>query len=61
MKREARGESEWTLGSSAVPQSWEELGRVDRTQMLALWRGRGLGEDPILSPKPSRGPSLTTF
>lgn len=61
LKREAHRESEWTLGRSAVPQSWETLGRVDRTQMLVLWRERGLGEDPVLSSKPSVGPPLTTF
>lgn len=60
-KREAHGESEWTLGRSAVPQSWEKLGRVDRTQMLMLWRERGLREDLVLSPKLSRGHFLTNF
>lgn len=60
-KREAHRESEWTLGSSAVPQSWEKLARIDRTQMLALWRERGLVGDPVLSPKLSRGHFLTNF
>lgn len=50
LKREARGESKWTLGRSAVPPSWEKLGRVDRTQMLALWRKGGLWEDPRPEP-----------
>lgn len=49
-KKEAHRESEWTLGRSAALQSWERLGRVDRTQMLTSWRERGLGEDPCPEP-----------
>ena len=59
--REAHGDSEWTAGRSAAPQSWEKLGRVDRTQTLTLQSKRGLGEDPVLSPKHSREHFLSNF
>lgn len=61
MKREARGEPEWTSGSSAVPQRWERLGTLDRIQMLTLYRERGLWEDPVLGPTLSKGHFLTNF